>query len=69
MPCQDKIEKMKASLGRLESEKHNLQDELNRTENRATKLELQRMALEGDLKRLQLMLQEKDSTIEVYLYI
>lgn len=53
------------SLARLESEKHNLQDELNRTENRATKLELQRMSLEGDTKRLQMMLQERDSNVVV----
>lgn len=59
------MEKLKVSLSRLESEKHNLQDELNRTENRCTKLELQRMAMEGDLKRLQMMLQEKDANIEV----
>lgn len=56
---------MKVSLSRLETEKHNLQDELNRTENRATKLELQRMSLEGDTKRLQMVLQERDSAIQV----
>lgn len=61
----DKIEKMKVTLARLEAEKRGLQEELARTENRSTKLELQRMSAEGDLQRLQMMLQEKDGTIQV----
>lgn len=55
---------MKAALNRSESEKRNLQEELARTDNRSTKLELQRMSTEGDLQRLQMMLQEKDNTIQ-----
>lgn len=62
---QDKIEKMKNSLARLESDKRNLQEELSRVESRSTKLELQRMSAEGDLQRLQMMLQEKDAHIQV----
>lgn len=53
------------ALNRSEGEKRNLQEELARTENRSTKLELQRMSAEGDLQRLQMMLQEKDATIQV----
>lgn len=49
----------------MESEKRGLQEELNRMENRSTKLELQRMSTEGDLQRLQMIVQEKDATIQV----
>ena len=57
------------ALGRLEAEKRGLQEELSRTESRSTKLELQRMSTEGDLQRLQMMLQEKDATIQVGRYL
>lgn len=53
-------------LVKLEGDKRILQEELSRTENRATKLELQRMSAEGDIQRLQMMLQEKDATIQVF---
>lgn len=53
------------ALSRLEAEKRSLQEELGRIENRSTKLELQRMSTEGDLQRLQMMIQEKDATIQV----
>ena len=56
---------MRQAISRLESEKRNLQEELGRNESRATKLELQRLSLEGDLQRLQMILQEKDSHIQV----
>lgn len=46
---------------RLESEKRHLQEELNRAEGRASKLDLQRIALEGDIQRLQMVLQEKEN--------
>ncbi|VEN46754.1 unnamed protein product [Callosobruchus maculatus] len=61
---EEKLEKMRMALARLEDEKRNLQDELARTESRSTKLELQRMSAEGDLQRLQMMLQEKDGVIQ-----
>lgn len=63
---QDKLEKMKIILAKLDAEKRALQEELGRTENRSTKLELQRMSAEGDIQRLQMMLQEKDGTIQVF---
>lgn len=60
---------MRQSLGRLEGEKRSLQEELGRVEARATKLELQRMSLDGDLQRLQMVLQEKDAHVKVTSYI
>lgn len=62
---QDKLEKFKIALVKLEADKRALQEELSRNENRSTKLELQRMSAEGDIQRLQMMLQEKDATIQV----
>ncbi|XP_062565905.1 rootletin isoform X1 [Armigeres subalbatus] len=60
---EDRLEKCKQNGCRLESDKRHLQDELARTEGRASKLDLQRVALEGDIQRLQMALQEKDCTI------
>lgn len=48
-------------MARLESEKRHLQEELARCDGRASKLDLQRVALEGDIQRLQMALQEKDN--------
>lgn len=62
------MEKLKQFTSKLEMEKRSLQDELGKTEARATKLELQRMSLEGDLQRLQMILQEKEAHIQVKLY-
>jgi rootletin len=56
---------MRQAMSKLENEKRSLQEELARNESRATKLELQRLSLEGDLQRLQMILQEKDSHIQV----
>lgn len=61
----EKMEKMKASIVHLESEKRGLQDELTRAEGRAGKLELQRVSLEGDIQRLQMMLHEKEANMQV----
>lgn len=62
---QEKLDKLKQVLNKVENEKRNLQEELSKSESRATKLELQRMSLEGDLQRLQMMFQEKDANIYV----
>jgi rootletin len=43
-----------------------LQDELARSESRGTKLELQRMSMEGDIQRLQMMIQEKEAYCQVH---
>lgn len=56
---------MKHALNKLETEKRNLHEEVSRSESRATKLELQKMSLDGDVQRLQMMLQEKDAQIQV----
>lgn len=52
-------------INKLENDKRSLSEELGKSEGRATKMELQRMSLEGDLQRLQMILQEKESTIQV----
>lgn len=52
---------------KLEADKRALQEELSRNESRSTKLELQRMSAEGDIQRLQMMLQEKDANIQVFM--
>lgn len=62
---QEKLDKLKQVLNKVENEKRNLQEELSKSESRATKLELQRMSLEGDLQRLQMIFQEKDANIHV----
>lgn len=62
------MEKLRQSFSRAETEKRSLQEELSRVEARATKLELQRMGLEGDMQRLQMVLQEKDANTKVILF-
>lgn len=57
------MEKCRHTCARLESEKRHLQEELARCDGRASKLDLQRVALEGDIQRLQMALQEKDCNI------
>jgi rootletin len=61
--CENKLDKMRQAMSKLENEKHSLQEELARNESGATRLELQRLSLEGDLQRLQMILQE-DSHIQ-----
>lgn len=63
--CDDKCEKLRGQVARLENEKRGLQDELSRSEARSGKLELQRVSLEGDIQRLQMMLQDKEAAIQV----
>lgn len=59
----DRLEKWRQQGGRFEADKHNLQEEIARCESRAAKLDLQRVALEGDIQRLQMILQEKDNLL------
>lgn len=61
--CEERLEKCRQSVARLESEKRHLQDELARAESRGSKLDLQRVALEGDIQRLTMALQEKDCAL------
>lgn len=69
MQLKERLEKLKLHMSQLEVEKRNLQDELTQTESKATKLEILRIGLDGDLQRLQMMLQEKDSHIQVIIII
>lgn len=61
----ERLEKLKLHLSQLEADKRRLQDELTQTESKATKLEIIRIGLDGDLQRVQMMLQEKDVHIQV----
>jgi len=56
---------MKQELNKLDTEKRNLQKEIRHSESHATEMELQRMSLDGELQRLQIMLQEKEAHIQV----
>jgi rootletin len=58
--CGDTLDKMRQAMPKLENEKRSLQEELIRNELRATRLVLHGVSLEGDLQRLQMILQEKD---------
>lgn len=60
---QDHLEKCRQTELKLESDKRHLQEELNRSESRASNLDLQRIALEGDIQRLKMMLQEKENNL------
>lgn len=56
---------MKIVISKLESEKHHLQEELSRRESHSSKLEIKCRSIDGDLQRLQMMLEEKDTHINV----
>lgn len=62
---QEKSEKLRASLSRCEAERRALAEEAGRAEQRAARAELQRAALEGDTRRLQLARQDKDAHLQV----
>ena len=62
---QEKINKMKSQQAKLELEKKKLKEALEVSEQRATKLELTRRALEGDLQRNQIALNEKEANNQV----
>lgn len=57
--------KLRNANNQLENERQKLKDDLTRCESRSARLEIQRIALEGDLNRLQMILQEKDIHIQV----
>lgn len=63
---QDRLEKSKQNEAKLENEKRHLLDEISRYEARSNKLDLQRIALEGDIQRLQMTLQEKENNLRNY---
>lgn len=57
------MEKSRKNEMKLENEKRHLIDEIARFEARTNKLDLQRIALEGDIQRLQMTSQEKESNL------
>lgn len=57
--------KLRSLNTQLENERQKLKEDLTRCESRSARLEIQRIALEGDLNRLQMILQEKDIHIQV----
>ena len=56
---------MKTHQAKIESDKRKLKESLECSEQRATKLELTRRALEGDLQRLKLSLTDKETSQQV----
>lgn len=56
---------MKTGEARVENEKRKLKDALEACEQRATKLELARRALEGDLQRNRLSINDKETETQV----
>lgn len=63
--CEDRLEKCKQAVSRLEGEKRHFQEDLARCEGRASKLDLQRVALEGDIQRLTMALQERENHLKI----
>ena len=62
---QERLQKMKTNEGRLEEDKKALRCSLDDAENRVTKGELARRSLEGDLQRMRLALNDKETENQV----
>ena len=62
---QEKLAKQKANEARLEEDKKNLRLNLDDAENRVTRGELARRSLEGELQRLKLALNDKETENQV----
>ena len=62
---QEKIAKLVATQNKLEEDKKSLRLNLDDAENRVTKGEVQRRALEGDLQRMKLALTDKETENQV----
>ena len=56
----------KSSESRLSDEKRHLKRILDESEARATELEMNRRALEGEIQRLNMILTDKDTEIQVH---
>ena len=56
---------MRQQEGRLEDEKKNLRNALEEADNRCTRLELARRSAEGELQRMKLALNDKDTENQV----
>ena len=59
------MNKMKVQQAKLECDKRKLKEALEVSEQRATKLELARRAVEGDLQRNKLSLTDKETSHQV----
>ena len=57
---------MKNNEAKLEEDKKNLRGQLDDAENRVTKGELARRSLEGDLQRMKLALNDKETENQVW---
>ena len=62
---QEKMAKQKANEARLEEDKKALRAQLDDAENRVTKGELAKRSLEGELQRLKLSLNDKETENQV----
>ncbi len=60
------MHKTKANEAKLDDDKKQLRNALDDAENRVTKGEVMRRALEGDLQRLKLALTDKETECQVY---
>jgi rootletin len=56
----------KSSESRLSDDKRQLRRALDESENRATELEMNKRALEGEIQRLNMILTDKDTEIQVH---
>ncbi len=56
----------KSSESRLSDDKRQLKRALDEAEARATELEMNKRALEGDIQRLNMILTDKDTEIQVH---
>jgi uncharacterized coiled-coil protein SlyX len=56
----------KSSESRLSDDKRQLKRALDETETRATELEMNKRALEGEIQRLNMILTDKDTEIQVH---
>ena len=62
---QERMQKLKAAMGKLDEDKKQLRLGLDDAENRVTKGELNRRSLEGELQRMRLSLTDKETENQV----
>ena len=68
-PVQEKVAKQKANELKLEEDKKNLRLNLDDAENRVTRGELARRSLEGELQRLKLIMNDKETENQVNIQV
>ncbi|XP_063706276.1 rootletin [Culicoides brevitarsis] len=62
---EDHLEQCRQAISCLETENNSVKDELAHAEAKLSRLDLQKIALEGDLQRHQMILQDKDNSIKM----